>query len=49
MKNIFRLTLAVLASPVASLETLLHVSWELGQILSFVENSAEENYRDLIS
>ena len=36
------------ASPVVSLETFLHVSRELGQILGFIENSTEQDYGDLI-
>ena len=39
--------LSGLASSVVSLETFLHVSRELGQILGFVEHSAEQNYGDL--
>ena len=43
-----RQRLSGLASPVVSLETFLHVSRELGQILGFIENSTEQDYGDLI-
>ena len=43
-----RQRLSGLASSVVSLETFLHVSRELGQILGFVEHSAEQNYGDLV-